>query len=504
MLKRTILALGLASMAGQAAATTMTIESASATTATQYSPEGMNTSTTVNSPYLEFTTEVTLAAANTFNLTFTEAPTNPSAATAAVPSGCGGSAAIVYSGTTNAGKTLNYSITASGSHSAGCKIKIGGTADLKFAKAAVTTAGIKASAGFTVVGSGVDPMAATLFLKQGTAQFGFTAAALDQVVNVETANKTFATGTTDVLTLTGANTGFGAGSATSKIVITGDFNWADNAAVAGYQLASGSIALTSGTNQSVGTGADAPTATTYTILDTSPAAAEAYVVTFTPQTSTLATALPVGTYSATQTITYNDIEGATATAVKTASAGAWTLNGAVVKVFAVPFGAEVVSHSIFISNKGTTTGAITASMLWNGNAAVALDLGNVQAGANKYINVNAALDALGEKPTFGRADITFTVNSPAADIAMTAGYNTAEGRANLFMTEQANLATISNAAKTSAATAATKATAAATDANAAHLQSDRVCANLTAGGNDDASRASSPSLTAFYNAAACL
>jgi hypothetical protein len=138
-----------------------------------------------------------------------------------------------------------------------------------------------------------------------------------------------------------------------------------------------------------------------------------------------------------------------------------------VKVFAVPFGAEVESHSLFVANSGVSTGAITGSVVWNGNAAVAIDLGNVQANANKYLNVIAALDAIGAKPAFGRADITFTVNSPAADITFTAGYTTAAGRANLFMAEQANMSTIANAAATSSA--------------AANTAAGVVCSNLVAG-----------------------
>jgi hypothetical protein len=170
-----------------------------------------------------------------------------------------------------------------------------------------------------------------------------------------------------------------------------------------------------------------------------------------------------------------------------------------VKVFSVPFGSEVESHSIFVSNKGATTGAISGSVAWNGNAPVAIDLGNVQANANKYLNVMAALEGIGAKPPFGRADITFTVNSPAADITFTAGYTTAAGRANLYMEEQANLSGISNAAKTSSAAAATSsaagatsaaasatsAAAAATDAAAAHAAVDVTCANLAAGADAD-------------------
>jgi hypothetical protein len=52
-------------------------------------------------------------------------------------------------------------------------------------------------------------------------------------------------------------------------------------------------------------------------------------------------------------------------------------------------------------------------MVWNGNDAVSIDLGNVEAGATKYVNVIGALKAAGELPPFGRADIVFTANAPA-------------------------------------------------------------------------------------------
>jgi hypothetical protein len=125
-------------------------------------------------------------------------------------------------------------------------------------------------------------------------------------------------------------------------------------------------------------------------------------------------------------------------------------------------------------------------MIWNGNPAVEFPLGNIQAGANKYLNVMDALTTAGEKPAFGRADITFTVNAPAADITMTAAYNTAEGRANLFMQEQANIATVSNSALTQATASATSAAANAAalvtvDGNVdqALLDIDVTCDNLT-------------------------
>ena len=92
----------------------------------------------------------------------------------------------------------------------------------------------------------------------------------------------------------------------------------------------------------------------------------------------------------------------------------------------------------------------------------------------------AALDAIGEKPAFGRADLTLTVNSPEADITFTAGYTTATGRSNLFMQEQANLATVTNSALTQATTAATQSTAGATSAATAATQATTAATQSTA------------------------
>jgi hypothetical protein len=265
-----------------------------------------------------------------------------------------------------------------------------------------------------------------------------------------------------------------------------------------------------------GTNAPLPTATTLSLHNANPTADQTATITFTPliddlqgtaavTDDVLATSLPDEAFTASNAVSFNDLAStpvAGSQAVAAISAGAWGLNGASVKVFAVPFGAEVESHSLFVSNTGTSTGALTASVAWNGNAPVTVDLGNVQAKANKYINLIAAMTAAGNKPAFGRADVTFTVNAPAADITFTAGYTTAAGRANLFMVEQANMSTIANATKissastlTQATTAANESTAAAVDAAAAktssataatesaaaHAATDIVCSNLAAG-----------------------
>jgi hypothetical protein len=240
-------------------------------------------------------------------------------------------------------------------------------------------------------------------------------------------------------------------------VIDGNFAWAENIAedpaVAGFQLAAGAVSCSGGGGVTEGTGVNLPTATSYTFTTVS---AAAVTCTLSAQANSLKIALPTDDFDISATVAFNDTAStpvAGTLALGNTDAGIWGINGASVKVFAVPFGAEVESHSIFVSNKGDSTGAITASVVWNGNSPVTVDLGNVEASANKYINLIGAMTAAGNKPAFGRADVTFTVNAPASDITFTAGYTTAAGRANLFMVEQANISTITNASATDSACA---------------------------------------------------
>lgn len=483
MFKKTLVALSLTALAGQGMAATIT--SAGSTV----SPQAVSTSVNVSSATHVMTTAAIIASGSVLNVSYSAAPSNPAAITTVLSGTCANDS-LSYSGATNGGKTLNYTLidAAAANIPVGCVVTTGtsaGTAVLPaFAKADVNTTGVIVTSSFTVVGAGVDPTpaAGANILKLGTAQYTLTAttpanAVVDVSATPSKTKFTTATGVTDTIVLTHGDLATGATVGAAKIVVTGDFSWADDPAVAGYQLATGAIAVAGG-GAAVGTGVDAPTATTYTFTDATPANADAYTITFTPPTGTAAVVLPIGTFSATNTIGFTDLASSTGSLAITKAAGAFTLNGATVKIFSVPFGSEVESHSIFVSNSGTTTGAITGSMVWNGNAAVEFPLGNIQAGANKYLNVIDALTAAGEKPAFGRADITFTVNAPAADITMTAAYNTAEGRANLFMQEQANIASISSTAATSAVANATALTTVDANVDQALLDIDITCDNI--------------------------
>jgi len=499
MFKKTIIAAALLGLASTSSASVLTA------TAVTKSSQGILTSVGVEGgSFVLVNAAATIAGGSTLQTTYSAAPTNPSLISAAidVPS-CGAGAVISYAGTTNSGTTLNYTANnTAGTLSASCQTTFGGGVAPQFAKADVVAGPITVAASWTVVGTGVDPSTypvapgnstGTILQVQAANQFGLTVtAAASAVVDVEDNRETYVgAAVTDAITLTHTDTGGGAAltaaaTTSSVITITGDFSWADNPLTAAFDvgLRNGQtpIAVTGTGDYAIGTGlngAPAPTTTTLSLVDTNPTDGQTAIVTFRPlidaglldadpTNDVVAVALPSVAFTASGAVTFEDEvagpnTGTGTQAIASASAGAWTLNGASVKVFSVPFGSEVESHSIFVANSGASTGAISGSMAWNGNAPVAFDLGNVQAGANKYLNVMAALDAIGEKPPFGRADITFTVNSPAADITFTAAYNTAQGRANLYMAEQANISTLSSTAATQATAAA--ATAAITCAN---------------------------------------
>jgi len=466
MFRKSLTALALMGVASHGAASTLATAGEVVVT-----PEAAKTLTVVGANDFTLTiVAASVATGSVANITFTKAPANPNTITAAhTDTDASGAVVLSYSGATNGGKTLNY--TASDVLTATDVITFGGA---EFAIADVTSTPITVDASFTDVGTGIDPAAAKLELITLTAtnQFGLDVTTdADAVVDVEAARYAFVGADDDIVFATtdtdgdtealalGAQQGTVQGATLTGVTYTlsGDFAWAEDIAedpvVAGFQLAAGAVACAGGGGVTEGTGDNAPTATAYTF---STADGTAVTCTLTPQAPASKIVLPTAEFEVSSTVAYTDLAdvavvagaspalaaAAGTQAVAAEDAGEWTINGAETTVFAVPFGSEVESHSIFVSNSGDTTGAISASMRWNGNDPVVFSLGNIEAGANKYLNIIEALTAAGELPPFGRADITFTVNAPKAAIAITAGYNTANGRTNLFVEDQTPIDTL--------------------------------------------------------------
>jgi hypothetical protein len=453
MFNKTILALSLLGVASHGAASTL------ASVEVVLTPQAATTLTSVSSNDVVLTTaQASIASGAIAKFTFSKAPTNAAAISTSVstngttvngnPTTCG---ALSYSGASNSGKTLNY--TTNGTTAAGCTITLGATVKPAFAIADVSSTPISVTASFTDVGDGIDPATIRELITQTSAdQYSLNVSQkADAIVDVNSLRYDFSPdaddtivfnvvdlgGTQEVDATANAQNGTITGATLTGVtyVIDGNFAWAENIAedpaVAGFQLAAGAVSCSGGGGVTEGTGVNLPTATSYTFTTVS---AAAVTCTLSAQANSLKIALPTDDFDISATVAFNDTAStpvAGTLALGNTDAGIWGINGASVKVFAVPFGAEVEY----------------------GNSPVTVDLGNVEASANKYINLIGAMTAAGNKPAFGRADVTFTVNAPASDITFTAGYTTAAGRANLFMVEQANISTITNASATDSACA---------------------------------------------------
>jgi hypothetical protein len=494
MLKRSLLAAGLLGLAAGANAVSLVTP---ATTGLTLTPQAIGAAGVVVEAK-DFTITVTDDIdlnGKSMQIDFSVAPVAALLPSSLAVTVCADSvmADLTYAGLTNDGKTVNYSIAGDNANPATCVITV---PDIHFAKADLTTTGITATSSFTIVGTGVSKSLAKTIIDLGADQFKVTVGTkANEKIDVNDSRESYVGGTADTIVFTVGDTATnvaaidGVTFGTHEMTITGDFSWADNPLTATFDP---TTARQSQTPVAISGGAtlDTVKTTTTSLVFDDTNNDGTYTLTMTPlvdanltdadaTNDVVAVAIPVQTFTVGTTAAYTDeakaSDGTSAAVAGTqtvaaVAAGAHSLNGASTTIFAVPFGPEIESHNIFISNSGTSTGAITGTLKYAGNTDVEFSLGNVVAGV-QYLNIMSALEAIGEKPAFGRADIALTVNSPEADITFTAGYTTATGRSNLFMTQQGNLDTLSSAASTSAAanTTAIATVDTVVDANAAAI-----------------------------------
>lgn len=387
---------------------------------------------------------------------------------------------VTYAGLTNDNKTANYSLVGADAKTpAACVVTVTG---MHFAKADLTTTGITAVSSFTLIGAGVSPSLSKTVLDLTADQFKVTVGTpANEKIDVNNDREKYVGVTADTIAFTvgdlAAATTLGATVTGQEFTVTGDFSWADDPSTAAFDPTTAGNRATAPVAIDGGAAfVAAKSSTTSLVFADTGTNDGTYTITLTPivdnnladadlTNDVNAVAIPVQTFTVANKVSFTD-ESITAAGagqniagtqtIAAVAAGGHSLNGASTKIFAVPFGTEVESHNIFVSNSGTSTGAITGSLSYAGNDAVSIDLGNAAPGVT-YVNVMAALEAANAKPAFGRGDLTLTVNAPEADITFTAGYTTASGRANLFMQQQANIDTVSSAASTSAAAANTAA-----------------------------------------------
>ena len=144
--------------------------------------------------------------------------------------------------------------------------------------------------------------------------------------------------------------------------------------------------------------------------------------------SVVTTVIPTGTFSGSTKLTWTNA-AATPVALKTktithADLGQWKLNGASVTVYGVPMG-STVDRMIWVTNKGATAAAMTASVQLGGTTTANLDLGTVAGNTTSSVDemLDTKLAAAGVTvPANSRAMVTLTAPIKAADMVVSASY----------------------------------------------------------------------------------
>jgi len=307
---------------------------------------------------------------------------------------------------------------------------------------AVARATTVSVASATSTGAAMDTTTGSASVMSTVAQYTFTVGtAFDQTVDVEQNSKAFVgsdtTTGTDVLTLTYAagTTAAGAtatvngsgvltqttattaivGSAESAVhTITGDLAFMDDAA------ATAGVQSSAGLSATAGTVALQTTGTSFTLTDANPIAS----TTITLTKDQTAAVIPTQTFAGSAVISYTSNSTAATSAITYSGIGTWGLNGAAITVYGVPMG-TTVDRMIWINNKGTSTAAVTGTVIAGGVTTDSLALGSLAAKTSMSVDeaIDTALAAAGVTlPANSRATITLSAPVKAADVTVSASY----------------------------------------------------------------------------------
>jgi hypothetical protein len=381
--------------------------------------------------------------------------------------GAGNDIAAVCGGMTVAfaglqGSVATYTVSSVGGNTIDCAIPLEDidVDGASFAAADTFSVAVATSRGFGTLES----VAATELGNVAAAEIAVTVGGtvLDGIIDVNDARNTLtdndavapAVELTDTVsfTLVDPATGPEIVAGESTMTITGDFSWAAVTALNGTVSYPG-IGITYDDD---GAGANAAAAVAAGDITASASAVTwvatndgVYEVTLTPPLSVAAggsglVTLPATAYTFSANIVYtNGTDNAAADqidlAVASASAGAWTLNGASITALGVS-NSPSVTPMIWIQNSGTSNGAISGSVNCNGSTITIADLGTAAALSNTKVGelIQAAVEADGSCPTTNtRYDATVTVNAPATAITMNASYKVtaADGATDRVMLE---------------------------------------------------------------------
>lgn len=329
----------------------------------------------------------------------------------------------------------------------------------------VSPTGITAAAqkvGFsaaTGTGIAMDALATKSQQASAVAQHGWTTGtAFDGVIDVEESRFQFTAATTttattdtagarktvDEMAYTIANTAKTDGLDTSGVVtgVAGtptkiaidmpyDLSWMDSdATTAGIQLTNSTDiehTITGTAGSTAGTITLATTGDKVTISETAtPPTILGQANFLSIENSIAKTAIPVATFAPTATLTYTSNGTANYTKVlsPTTAAGSWSLNGASITAFGVPFG-SAVTRFLWINNAGATSGEVSGSLTLGGTTYGPYTLGTAAAKGSTEVGklLDSALATAGVTiPESSRGNVLITVPVKAADVTMSSAY----------------------------------------------------------------------------------
>lgn len=335
----------------------------------------------------------------------------------AVPSTCAASQIASFAGWNASTLTATYQFTGITAATDGCIMAI--------PVISVDGASLSTADTFSVSGTGataygtLETLAATKLVDVGLNNIVQTVATvLDQVVDVENGRLDFVgADVADVVTVTTTETAVADGDADIlgvTHVLSGNFAWTNKLV--------GSTASRVGV--AVSNAATGPVITDTSVTWTSAAGTVVNAVTLTPQVGDFVKVLPATTFTLASTYTYdNGTDAAVLSGTLANAMGAWTLNGASVTAYGIPNQAAVTPF-LWVQNKGVSNGDITVDVRCDGAAISGIAAGTAAAKANTSIGVavQAGVDAAGTCAVGSRYDAVVTVNGPAGDMTVNAGY----------------------------------------------------------------------------------
>jgi hypothetical protein len=443
MFKKTLIALtvvGMSSTAWGAATLSSTAVAAAGVTLATPSIQQVTTQDAyvVTGPILHL--DANYATGDTITVTYsgaaldedyTHPTTNLTIGTTQGTIGCtAGNQAVSFAGLQ--GNVATFTIGASDGATSDCTVAL---PDVNVDGASLATADTFSFAVSTSRGFGVlESVATTQAVNVGAAEITVTVTKLNGVIDVNDARNTLTDGaatpaveTTDVGTylladanVTATDTAGGAVlGATSTMTLTGDFSWAASTDAQGAVTYPAVGITAAGGAGNIGTVTKTATSVTWVAK-----AADTYTATLTPPVGAAKVSLPKTDYAFSASLAYtNGLTAAVVTDAVTDDGGAWTLNGASITAYGIP-NSTAVTPFLWVQNAGTSTGDISVDVTCDGASIAAIAAGTAAAAANTSIGavVQAGVDAAGTCPAGSRYDAAITINGPAADMTVTAGY----------------------------------------------------------------------------------